>query len=222
MRIFRLLITLLLLQGLAGCLSVLFDFGDDDPHWQIPIVSKTECKSLEGEYLDDGHLFWEFNDGSIDYSAPVKFSTPVRYPTENPLRSGLELDDYNARYKKFYATAYVKIQNVAKGLEATLYGGDGLPYAGRIIAFDHPNVGCDVDGNLVLRELSRIVGGESPSVISTTESVFYKEDGGVLKVHRQRREWLRTTQSVPVRVEDVTLDFPPHVGGAPANPPANQ
>ncbi|WP_431276019.1 hypothetical protein ACQ858_07005 [Variovorax ureilyticus] len=189
---------------LGGCGRAVIQEGD--PLWRVPIFFQGNCASIDGKYADNGLLFRQFNDTSINYSTS-KFSTSVKYD-----RRIVPFGEKNPRdfQKAFDANAFVEIRKTPSDLEVTLYGGDKIPYEGRRISFSHPNVGCDASGNLVLREFSRHGGAElTPGEADASEAVFRKLEGGSLEVHRWGRNWVRTMQSPPRKESQTILTFQP-------------
>ncbi|SCK21866.1 hypothetical protein VAR608DRAFT_1688 [Variovorax sp. HW608] len=197
-------ISLAAILSTASCGTAVIREGD--PLWKVPIVSRENCLSIDGNYSGKGLFFRQFDDSSINYSAP-KFSTFVRYERRI---SPLDAKDPREQRKLFDANSFVEVRKISSGMEITLYGGDKLPYEGRRISFDHPNVGCDASGNLVLREFSRVGGAElTPRQAHASEVVFHKLQDGSLEVHRWRRNWIKTMRSPPRKENQVTLIFEP-------------
>jgi hypothetical protein len=211
--------------SLSGCGSAVVREGD--PLWKIPILFQGKCESIAGKYLDKGLLSRQFVDSSINASR-VKFSVTTGFGRSVPqiplgsaeLRSmnaisdnqiiAAQMKSYAAQRKKFDENAVTQIVEIQGGLEVVLYGGDGLPYQKIIVSSVHPDVGCDKDRRLVLRESSRTGGAElTPGEARVSEIVFTKLSDDSLEVRRWSRNWVRTMHRPPTKATQAILLFAP-------------
>ncbi|RST52115.1 hypothetical protein [Variovorax sp. MHTC-1] len=211
--------------SLLGCGSAVVREGN--PLWQVPIMSQGKCESIAGRYLDKGLLSRQFVDSSINASR-VKFSVATGFGRSVPqiplgpaeLRgmnaisdnqiTAAQMKNYAAQRKKFDENAVAQIVEIQGGLEVVLYGGDGLPYQKIIVSSAHPDVGCDKERRLVLRESSRMGGAElTPGAARVSEIVFTKLSDGSLEVRRWSRNWVRTMQRPPAKETQAIFLFPP-------------
>lgn len=189
----------------SGCRSAAISEGD--PLWRIPIISKTTCNSIDGRYFDKGLLEAQFVDSSM-FPGKSKYSYGVSYK-KSPYE-GLPHKEFHEELRKFNENAVTQVRKVSEGWEISLFGGDGVLYGKNILLVEHKNVGCEMNGNLVLRKFSLIQGGEgSAGNAYASEVVFRKFKDGTLQVQRLGREWLSTMSGPPRSETRTTLSFAP-------------
>ncbi|QNP48774.1 hypothetical protein [Diaphorobacter aerolatus] len=156
----------LLVLPLTGCLTIV----EGDPRWEIPIISK-ECDSFTGKYYayDEAHdaiLTGEIIDRP-NIQADNKYSQLIKFREETRAWYSDENEPQRTRaYRKYI----VYLEKNGSILNARLFNHDTQPNILVRIQLDHPNVGCDRNGNLVMRSIHLFNSGDF-----RTGSAFAKE-----------------------------------------------
>ncbi|MCL2459308.1 MAG: hypothetical protein FWF31_10810 [Desulfobulbus sp.] len=225
---YHFLLVLALLPTLAGCPG----FIRGNPLWQAPIVSQTECRSIDGRYLSKGKLFGNFSSSagtrpeekywskksineipvirsiSLDKLKETLPPDEIKKMTDSELRA-LPGKYLNEQQRKFDSVAITEITKTQDGWDVALFGGDGTLYVINSISGKHPNAGCDANGRLVLRGFYVTGSPGTPISGHAYETVFEKKNDGSLEMRKFYRVWLRTMAEPPRRESEESFNFPP-------------
>lgn len=155
-----------------------------DPRWEVPLVSQS-CNSIDGRY-------WAHIDGgSNDY-----------LPFELVDRSDLKVNEFSnwlyygkpgSKGKRIF-----EIKMMEDGWEGLLIDSKGVVISKLSINRIHPRVGCNSDGDLTLRSLSIVQGGEmTPGLAVATETVAKRLVDRRLKITVYVRHWWGSMNKPP-------------------------
>lgn len=200
MKIFRLLSrsgAISIAIGLAGCYTGKIDISD--PKWQLSAQPSWICKSIDGSYIERVHLL------ARQFQDPYH---PPRPPGEARYSEGVKLNPIPRNVKT--GEMAVDIHQTGQGWEIQLRGTDGAIYSKTSVLKDHPDVGCDENGNLILRSFRARWGAElTAGTAHASERRFRRLADGSLEVFRVDREWVRSMNQAPKQSTEITLVFSP-------------
>ncbi|QNP48771.1 hypothetical protein [Diaphorobacter aerolatus] len=204
-RLFLICNTFLVLS-LTGCLTI----WEGDPRWEIPITSK-ECDSFTGKYYayDDGNdaiLTGKIIDRP-NIQADNKYSQLIKFRQES---RAWYSDENEPQRIKAYKKYIVYLEKKGSILSVLLLNHDAQPDILVRIQLDHPNVGCDRNGNLIMRSILLFNSGDfRPGSAFATELSLGRLPNGQLQLIELERMWHRTMNKTPDEVRKKIYLFNP-------------
>ncbi|QNP48776.1 hypothetical protein [Diaphorobacter aerolatus] len=197
---------MLFVLSVPGCLTI----WEGDPRWEIPIVSK-DCDFFYGNYYayDELHgvLFTgQINDRpSIEVDDKYSHLIILREDYLTWFREANKLQRI-AAYKQYV----VHLEKNDSILNVLLYDHAARPIINVLIKLDHPNVGCDRNGNLVMRSILLFNSGDfRPGSAFATEISLGRLSNGQLQLMELERIWYRTMNKAPDEVRRKIYLFNP-------------
>ncbi|SCK21888.1 hypothetical protein VAR608DRAFT_1690 [Variovorax sp. HW608] len=187
--------TVLLSFCLTGCYTGKIEIGD--PQWKFSMRPAANCKSIDGRYIDNDLLLRQFQDPYF----------PPRPPGEERYSNGVQL--ISTPHEAMQPKMIAEVRKIDQIWQIQMIGKEGEIYSNTSLAMNHPDVGCDDNGNLVLRSFRALWGAElSGGSAFASERRFRKLADESLEVSRLDREWKSSMNRSPDRSTETILIFP--------------
>ncbi|QNP48775.1 hypothetical protein [Diaphorobacter aerolatus] len=200
----------LLILSLTGCLTI----WEGDPRWEIPIISK-ECDSFSGKYYaydEENHAILTGKIGDRpNIKVDDKYSQLIEYHEYSREYSLKWYSEANKPQRiKVYRQYIVSVEKNGSIINVSLFNESSQPDILVRIKLDHPNVGCDRNGNLVMRSILLFNSGDfRPGSAFAKELSLSRLPNGQLQLMELERIWYGTMNKAPDEVRKKIYLFNP-------------